>query len=738
MLVIWGGNMKKHELLVPAGNMECLRYAVLNGCDAVYLACKKFGARKFANNFDNDEIVKAIKFCHLYGVRVYVTMNTLIKNNEVDEFVEQARFLHKNGVDALIVQDFGMICLLREKFPNLEIHASTQANISSSEVCELYKKIGVKRVVFAREIGIDEIDSIDVDIEKEAFIHGALCISYSGCCLMSSMLGGRSGNRGECAGCCRMPFTLEKNNEVISKNKYLLSTKEMCSTYNISRLLDSSIDSFKIEGRMKSPLYVGFITSLYRRLIDGNAIDLKSEMDKLKTIFNRKFTKGRLFYENDIDLMNTISPNHIGLNIGKVIEVDKNKIKIKLDKDYKLNQYDAIRFVDANKGFIVNFLYDSKMNLINSSDNICYVDNKVGLEKLDVVAKTQDYLLNDEVLHNMKRKVEISFDVVARTNSKLCVSISDGVNKFISYGNVVEKSIKAPINEETIKRQLGKLGETPFVCCHFSIDMDDNIFISIKELNDIRRDLVTKLIDIREKTDIEIEEVEVKFNYTKKSNNNLKNTITCFVYNELQLRKCLSLGVDYIYVVNRELYDKYSDNSSIYYVNSRCLFDIDKNIVSKNVISDYINFSKYPNSVFRGNYGLNITNIYTAYYLNKFGINDVMLSVELTEEEIEDFYHLYISKFGYFNCSVFAYGRIENMIIKGNILNIDEGYDCGYQLIDFKNRKFPVYYDGINTHIINYELKKENHRRILNDVSIVLDLFLISESDIEKIVNMYH
>ena len=308
-----------HELLVPAGNMECLRQAVYNGCDAVYLGCKSFGARKFAVNFSNEEIVEAIKFCHLYGVRVYVTMNILVKDNEVDSFIEQARFLHEVGVDALIVQDFGMICYLREKFPNLEIHASTQANISSRGVCELYKSLGVKRVVFARELSIDEIDSIDVDIEKEAFIHGALCISYSGCCLMSSMLGGRSGNRGECAGCCRMPYSLEKNDKNIIEDKYLLSTKELNTSSEIKRLLESSIYSFKIGGRMKSPLYVGFITRFYRRLIDGEVFDIDTELDKLKTIFNREFTKGRMFLEPDNNFMNTTSPNHMGLLIGKVI-----------------------------------------------------------------------------------------------------------------------------------------------------------------------------------------------------------------------------------------------------------------------------------------------------------------------------------------------------------------------------------------------------------------------------------
>ena len=313
----------KKELLVPAGDMACLKAAIFNGADAVYVAGKSFGARKFATNFTNEELIDAIKFCHLYEVKIYVTMNTLVKNNEVDAFLEQVRFLYKNGVDAILMQDFGMICLVREIFPKLNIHASTQANNSSYETIKLFYDLGIKRVVFSRELSIEEIDNINLPIEKEVFIHGALCISYSGCCLMSSMLGGRSGNRGECAGSCRLKYDLLDNNKIIRKNKYLLSTKELNTTKYIDKLLNSSINSFKIEGRMKSPLYVGFITNLYRNLIDGKDINLDEEIAKLKTIFNRGFTKGRLFHETDTDLMNILSPNHLGLKVGKSV-VEKN------------------------------------------------------------------------------------------------------------------------------------------------------------------------------------------------------------------------------------------------------------------------------------------------------------------------------------------------------------------------------------------------------------------------------
>ena len=717
--------MKKHELLVPAGNMECLRQAVYNGCDAVYLACKSFGARKFANNFDNEEIIEALKFCHLYGVRVYVTMNTLVKNNEVESFIDQARFLHKNGVDALIVQDFGMICLLREKFPNLEIHASTQANISSKEVCKLYYDLGVKRVVFSRELSIDEIDSIDVPIEKEAFIHGALCISYSGCCLMSSMLGGRSGNRGECAGCCRLPYTLERNNNIVSKNKYLLSTKELNTSSKIDRLLDSSIYSFKIEGRMKSPLYVGFITNFYRHLIDKKEFDLEKETDRLKTIFNREFTVGRMFSEEDYDFMNIESPNHKGLNIGEVIDITKDKIIIKIYDGCVLNQQDAIRFVGEDKGFIVNYLYDERDNLINSSTGICLVDNKVDLKGKCIVSKTQDFKLEEEYsrLEN-KRKVNISIKVKAFSGKELFIEFGDGNNTVSKNGNIVQEARNAGVSIDDIKRQLSKLGNTPFTCDDFDIEMDNNIFIPIGELNEIRRELSDKLIEKRQLIETEIIENDVTF---EKDDRDVSYDKCFVVRNRKQLEKCLEYSFK-IYVVDKDLYEEYKDNSNIYYYVPREVFNIKNSLVERNLVSDY---SKYTGDII-GNYTLNVFNIYTAYYLKKIGIDRVCLSVELSEEELLEFITMYNATFGRSDFDILVYGRVENMIIKGNILNIESGYN-NYSLVDFKDRKFPVYYDGVNTHILNYEDKNIDINRFTDLCNFRYDLY---DEDIDKVLEM--
>ena len=721
--------LKKHELLVPCGNMECLYQAIHNGADAVYLGCKSFGARRFASNFDSSEIIEAIRMCHLYGVRIYVTMNTLVKNHEVESFLEQARFLHENGVDALIVQDFGMICLLREKFPNLEIHASTQANISSRDVCKLYYDLRVKRVVFSRELSIDEIDSIDVPIEKEAFVHGALCISYSGCCLMSSMLGGRSGNRGECAGSCRLPYSLYEDHKKI-KSGYLLSTKELNTSSKIKQLLDSSIDSFKIEGRMKGPLYVGFITRFYRKLIDGVDIDYSWYLDSLKTIFHREFTIGRIFGEPDQSFMNIKSPNHIGLEIGKVLSFNPKKIKIELYPNQILHQNDAIRFSKSEKGFVVNYLYDEKGLLTSHATGICYLDNKIGLEDNDTLLKTFDSSLNEMILNVNEKKIPVSFMVTARRGKPLRIEISDAFFTEFVEGNVVESSKNSPITKEGIIKQLKKLGSTPFSLKDVSIEMDSNIFISVGEVNSIRRELCSKLQTLREENN-KNNFFEKEVSFERRDSSSLSG-ISCSVHSREQLDTCLKLGVDYIFVDHKDLYLEYMENSSIYYMVPRNIFSIFDHLEKKNFVSDYADYSNYD---VIPNYTLNVTNIYTAYYLQKIGFSSIFLSVELTEEEIGEFLSLYHEKFGDCTFFVFSYGKVENMIIKGNVLELKEKKD--YSLKDVKNREFLTFFDGRCTHVLNHEFFSNSLNKINYPVIHHLSFYEEDRNQIISIVKNY-
>lgn len=726
--------MIKHELLAPAGNMECLKQAIFSGADAVYVGCKKFGARKFASNFTNDEIIEAIKLCHLYGVKIYATMNTLVKNDEVDSFLDQVEFLHKNGIDAILIQDFGMLCLVLEKYPNLEVHASTQANTSSKETAELFYKLGVKRVVFSREMSLEEINSIDVPIEKEVFVHGALCICYSGCCLMSSQIGHRSGNLGECAGSCRLPYTLKHNGKILANNKYLLSTKELNTSTNFKELLESNILCFKIEGRMKSPEYVGFITRFYRNLIDNyEQTNIKEANSQLKTIFNRGFTTGHLFNCTEEELMNAKSPNHIGLQIGKVIEVTKDKIKIKLDKP--LNQQDGIRFLNSNKGLIVNYLYNKNKKLVNTASDICYVDNKIGLTENDIVCKTIDYNLNKSLKELPSRKIPVTITVESYIGKNLLIELIDDENNKISLqGNIVEKAKTEAITQERIKQQVSKLGNTPFECQSVHLKCDEGIFISIKELNDIRRSAVEELIKKRQicKVKFESKNVEFKKLQTKK----MSPGIVAIVKTEEQLLTCLSNNVERVYTEVKPLYEKYKCKHNVFYKSKRCQLELKDNVYNSSLVSDYFDFSKYED--LSGDYGLNVYNIYTAYYLYKLGLKAVTLSVELSQLEIEQFIRLYESTFKEKSTfQMLCYGTVENMIIKGNILNINkDAYD--YCLTDIKSRVFPVFYDGILTHVMNFEQRKEKLSPYLKEnIQIRLDFHQETKDEVYSIIKKY-
>lgn len=273
--------MKKVELLAPAGNLESLYAAVQAGADAIYLGGNKFSARAYASNFDDKTMEEAVEYCHLYNVKVYVTINTIMKEKELKEACKYAEFLYNVGVDALIIQDIGLASLLREKLPELELHASTQMTVHNGEAALSLSKLGFKRIVLSRELSLKEIEYISktLKIETEIFIHGALCVCYSGQCLMSSMIGGRSGNRGRCAQPCRLPYEIVNKKDKDKDKGYILSPKDMCTIEDIKEIIESGASSLKIEGRMKRPEYVAGVVSEYRNVIDNFYQDGKKLKD---------------------------------------------------------------------------------------------------------------------------------------------------------------------------------------------------------------------------------------------------------------------------------------------------------------------------------------------------------------------------------------------------------------------------------------------------------------------------
>lgn len=723
------------ELLSPAGNIECLKSAINNGADAVYLGGKSFGARAYAGNFNNEELLEATNYAHLYGVKIYVTVNTIIYNNEIEEFLDYIKYLYQIGVDALIMQDIGMISLVRKKFPNIDIHASTQIHNHNNEGIKLLKDLGVTRVVLDREMSLEDIEKINVDIEKEVFIHGALCNSYSGCCLFSSMNGGRSGNRGECTQPCRLPYKLIKNGKYIdTSNKYLLSTKELNTTKNFDKLMESDIVSFKIEGRMKSPSYVGYVTRIYRKLIDNYKNNSKQivnqkEENNLKILFNRNFTSGYLFSDK---VMNTFTSNHQGLEIGKVLEVTPKKIKIKLYND--LYQEDGIRFKNSNLGMIVNFIYNEKNLLINkaSTGDIIYLDNKINLRDKDTLIKTSSNYLDKEILSVEEKKILININVLLKDNY-LEISFSD------IDGNIVKDKVPVdiPLNRSTtnneIIEKLSKLGNTPFAINNINIDINKDIFVNMKDLNNIRRLLVDKLIIERTKVKRDIIINNIKLDY--KENKDYNYEISVLARTKDQVKASIDMDVDRIYV-DEDLYSIYKDNNKVYLRLPRVVNEYNYN--SKNILATELGaINKYKNSDINliSDYYLNVVNNYSIKFLLDHNVKRVTLSPEINYNHLEE----YIKD----KVELLVYGKVELMLTKSCPIKEVNICPCNkkdiYYLEDINKNKYRILHSNCLTHIMHYKnidyLDKIDYYKSIGIKSFRLELLDEDYNDTIKLIN---
>lgn len=337
--------LKRPELLAPAGNYEAFLGAISAGADAVYLGGSKFGARAYADNFDTEHVVKAIKYAHLNGRKLYMTVNTLVKETELDDLYDFLKPYADAGLDGVIVQDFGVMGFIKEHFPQVELHASTQMTITGVYGAKLLKKMGAVRIVPARELSLGEMIAIkkEAGVEVEAFIHGAMCYCYSGMCLFSSIVGGRSGNRGRCAQPCRLPYAVSNN----SSECYPLSLKDMCTIEIVPSLIDAGIDSFKIEGRMKKPEYVAGVTSIYRKYIDRYLENPKApfivedkDMDVLRCLYLRtEISKGYYQRHNSKDMVTLTSPSYEPLDDTLIEAIRKKFLGSEKKKDISAYAY---------------------------------------------------------------------------------------------------------------------------------------------------------------------------------------------------------------------------------------------------------------------------------------------------------------------------------------------------------------------------------------------------------------
>ncbi|MBE6138934.1 MAG: U32 family peptidase [Firmicutes bacterium] len=709
------------ELLAPVGNMECLKAAINAGCDAVYLSGRNFGARSFAGNFSREELEIAINTCHLYGVKVYITVNTLIYDVEVDRFIEYIDYIHQLGVDAVIMQDIGMIDLVRKTYPNLEIHASTQANIHNLEGVKLCEGLGIKRVVLARETPIELIKEIKdkTNAELEIFVHGALCMSYSGECLMSALIGNRSGNRGTCAQSCRQPYSLEIDGDLVSNNEYLLSTKDLNTLDNIGELIECGVDSLKIEGRMKRPEYVYLVTSLYRKAIDnyvkyGETKITENDIKNLKKLFNRQFTKGFLFNEENDSFVNTYRPNHLGIKIGTVLDYKKGQAIIKLNDNLNIN--DGIRIIGKNDtGSIVTIMYKNGNRVSNAfKGDIISIPFKETIDNNAIVLKTTDYNQIKEIEDKIKidRKIKISGKCILKVGEPIKLIVSDAKNTVEKYSDyIVEKSQKSETTTDRIKEQLNKLGDTIYEFDNLEIEKDDSIFVPINKLNELRREVMNTLNFSRMyKTNYKKEAYDICVDNFEKTNN--KNILISTYEQYLKVKDKYNI----IYIDNLEEFNKIDDD--------KCVLKLDRineHLSAYNqrlLVSDLGSVYKYK--AVDTDFSLNVTNSYSVAFLHSLGVKKVTLSHELNYKQIRILIDNYKERYNkHPNLEVIVDANIEAMVCKYNMLKkykVDEGY-----LIDRFNNKYKIKIKNNLMYIYDYKRTKldENYFEIgINNIRI--------------------
>jgi len=475
------------ELLSPAGNREALVAAVSCGADAVYLGYTAFGARSYAGNFDAQQLQEAIEYAHERGKKIYVTVNTLVKQCEVDDLCDVLELLVRVGADAAIVQDMGVVRLARERFPELILHASTQMTVNNAQGAKKLQSLGFSRVVPARECVLSELKLMaDTGIEIEAFAHGALCVAVSGQCLFSSMIGGRSGNRGRCAQPCRLPYQLDSG-----KGGYLLSTRDLMLIDKIPQMRDAGVYSYKLEGRMKRPEYVGVITRAYREAIDAAQAYVPYHPDEktireLKQVFNRGgFTEGYVMDKSNAALMSWERPNHWGIRLGKITSARGPLAKVLLEED--LNNGDGLQ-VRGREEIDVTYSGNAQKQGTEATVRIASGKYKIG----DAVYRLTDAVQMEQIRSIMGKEtvqIPLSATLTARPGELPMLELQDPDGHCVKvYGDkAVDRAQQRPLDEESALKQLGKTGGTPYVISAFRLISSD-AFMTAGMLNSLRRE----------------------------------------------------------------------------------------------------------------------------------------------------------------------------------------------------------------------------------------------------------
>lgn len=720
--------MEKVELLAPAGSIESLYAAVNNKADAVYLGGSKFSARAYASNFDDELLEKAVDYAHSYGIKVYITINTLIKEKELNEVINYVGFLYRIGVDALIVQDLGVYNMIKEAYEDFEIHASTQMTIHNSDGALYLRDKGYHRIVLSREMTLKEIEYIskDLGIETEIFIHGALCVCYSGQCLMSSLIGGRSGNRGRCAQSCRLPYNLIRVEDGESKKGYLLSPKDISMISNIEDVINSGTSSLKIEGRMKRPEYVSGVIKAYREEIDNvlsrRNKDSKEKEKILLKLFNREGFSKAYFYKNEgKDMMAYNFPKNTGVLLGKAI---KNG-EVYLNESVSLG--DGIRIGIGEDGFTVSKILINNMAVEKAEEG-----QKVKLLPQKYKSGDELYKTSDtELLNSLKedyrdpfgRKIPLTAEVTFKLNEPLKVTVHYEDYVITKEGAMVEKALKSPLSKEKVLSNLCKSGDIPYKIEKVEFKEFDEGFLPVSSVNEVRREVLETLRNenvTRYKRIPSMQSKKQPCENTKKDN----NEEYIFVVNSIdQLEALKSRGVESIAVdifrkgknritlkdIENSFYLKVPNIIKEEYPHICKILDElipnIKGIVTSNlgIINRYMHKTKIV-----GDYKLNIFNSKSAEFISE-DVDVVPLSVELNRKEITE-----VIKNSNTTMQIQIYGKMEMMVSEYCPIGSTYGGKCSdkgcnnaclksdYILEDRMKQKSPVITDDFcRSHIYN-------------------------------------
>ncbi|MEB9892434.1 U32 family peptidase, partial [Bacillus cereus] len=515
------------ELLAPAGDWDCMRAAVANGADAIFFGVEKFNARARANNFQMDELPEIMAFLHSYGVKGFLTFNILVFENELADAKELIDACIAAGVDAVIVQDLGLVKLIREISPDFPIHGSTQMTITSPEAASFTKPYGLERVVLGRENNLKQIRKIgaEAQLPMEVFVHGALCVSYSGQCLTSEMWGGRSANRGECAQACRLPYDMmvDGEHQPMGDVTYLLSPKDLAALDLVPELIEAGVTSFKIEGRMKQPEYVANVVGKYRKAIDDYfdgrwTGPTKEEVRELQQSFSRGFTHGFLKGTNNKQLVDGTFPKSRGVYLGRVEQVLRDGVVCKLEAPLKRGDgigFDAGDPTKKEEGGRVYDLRRKGVKLDGEAQEGWQVDIVPGRHDVDLrrvkvgdrIWKTSDPALDKRMRATFEtekpyRVFPVHVRVEGRAGEPLrtwWTDVPKGTTVQVDSELALEAARKRPMDQALLEEQFGRLGGTVYQLERLDAALEGDVIVPMRELNSVRRRAVELLAGERPK-----------------------------------------------------------------------------------------------------------------------------------------------------------------------------------------------------------------------------------------------